>query len=1101
MVILVEDDDEDEEQFQDPFLEGDPEQSEQAAREPDNVSAKTEPSSDGEGDSNHSNIDPMGLLERIDMVETADSQDEEDDFSMDESGNEKSLVTRRKMPRAERWLLWMKRWPWLLHEFTDDPYAFCLYCNMNINVNNRSRHIHQHNMSMYHRERESNYLAFKEEQEPRTSSDAEVKYEFGTQSYVVDMKQRRSSEIEAFNNFNWTRWLRWHPWLEREKPSGTIGRCRACNVRMNVEFVYLRRRHETSKGHLEAQRMMDSDKPSRKRKRSKSVNEAMAEAAAEEPQKADEGENTAVVVMNGEVKASEDPSRWCELIPETNPQLCRCTICNYEMAITSYLRHCKSNLHCQKLADFLNRHMRRDIWAIYADPHPWLVADPEDPTVAYCSVCCKRFWYGHSELKRKAHEKGEKHLSALEARRRKQRLIEEAQAMDEEKEEKEEDDDEAPAQGEAASDNEASEEEEDNVSDENWSTINGTAKASVGEKGKAKQRPGLPFYPWLCYSKDRKVQWCKHCSVSLNSERAKVRHELSAGHRKLVRQYKPQQSHKSALQKQQEQEQEDEEEEPQELEEEEDEDRVQQAAKGTRSSPSKPQGKPIPATIKGKVMVWKGRFPWLSYKRSEERRNYGWCKLCEVSVFLPTSKFASKHQRSSRHIRLRIERKRQAVTGPTPTMTTRNGEGISAAVATAAALVTGEAKQKAAMAELQAKYSWLDPDPNDENHCHCRICVARLPIKLFYLRQHDASRKHCENVERLAASKPDAAAAPSVSNVSEATGEVQESGLEVDRESEADLSLSRSDGSAGEPPVKRSRRSMETRRILRALRDSYMRSGRDERSQLDVAKDMICSSFDIVARLRTLEREGAGQGQFSAQAPQSSDRPAPQPQPPTERHVMDLFFDSILPTMKALPTDLAAEGKSKIMQLVCSLELRALQRTDPASTSPKTQPTAATAAPAGATPVKISPKPAPPANDPQSTVITICDDGKEPKSAPQHVTLNGNHNGLPENIRRMLSNTSVQLTKRLETEPVRCVPLNKLTSQIRNGRMSISGAIETGKTAVVDPNRQAMLRQSRLSNSGDLRAPKTFIQQPQQQASPILHNNLVNGTPLTFRRP
>lgn len=157
--------------------------------------------------------------------------------------------------------------------------------------------------------------------------------------------------------------------------------------------------------------------------------------------------------------------------------------------------------------------------------------------------------------------------------------------------------------------------------------------------------------------------------------------------------------------------------------------------KEVKHTPKPELDKPIPATVQGRVMVWKNRFPWLSYKRSEQRDNYAWCKLCEVSIYMPSSKYASKHQRSSRHVRLRFERKRGIKMDP--------GSSTSAA-----ALANGEAKQKAAMSELQEKYSWLEPDA-DENHCHCNVCDTRLPIKVFYLRQHDGSRKHNEQVERL----------------------------------------------------------------------------------------------------------------------------------------------------------------------------------------------------------------------------------------------------------------------------------------------------------------------------------------------------------------
>lgn len=113
---------------------------------------------------------------------------------------------------------------------------------------------------------------------------------------------------------------------------------------------------------------------------------------------------------------------------------------------------------------------------------------------------------------------------------------------------------------------------------------------------------------------------------------------------------------------------------------------------------------------------------------------------------------------------------------------------------------------------------------------------------------------------------------------------------------------------------------MEVRRLLRALRDSAGKRS-DERSQLDMAKDMICSSFDIVSRLRTLERENESPANTSSHNCSLANVSSAQP-----RDIMDLFFESITQTMKGLPSDLAAEGKAKIMQIVCDLELRGIQR-------------------------------------------------------------------------------------------------------------------------------------------------------------------------------
>lgn len=80
---------------------------------------------------------------------------------------------------------------------------------------------------------------------------AEIKQEFGTDSYVTALKLKRKSQAEAFNNYTWRRWLDECSWLERDSPSGTIGLCKYCAVRLNVEFSYLRQRHQESGQHKE----------------------------------------------------------------------------------------------------------------------------------------------------------------------------------------------------------------------------------------------------------------------------------------------------------------------------------------------------------------------------------------------------------------------------------------------------------------------------------------------------------------------------------------------------------------------------------------------------------------------------------------------------------------------------------------------------------------------------------------------------------------------------------------------------------------------------------------------------------------------------------
>ncbi|XP_020811455.1 protein suppressor of variegation 3-7-like [Drosophila serrata] len=362
------------------------------------------------------------------------------------------------------------------------------------------------------------------------------------------------------------------------------------------------------------------------------------------------------------------------------------------------------------------------------------------------------------------------------------------------------------------------------------------------------------------------------------------------------------------------------------------------------------------ATMKGKVTMWKSRFPWMSYKKSEIRDDYAWCKLCKVSVYLANSKCAKEHQRTAQHIHLGK----------------RNGGQSQAA----AALASDEDKQKTDMAELVAKYKWLEPDSNDENLFHCRVCNTRISIKECFLRQHDSSRKHAEGQER------------------------QESGS--NKNTDADVSVS-----TAEPPGKRSRRSMEVRRIVHdALRDSVGKRY-EERSQLDLANEMISTSFDIVTRLRTLQQKGAmGQCNCMAQAPEPLKVTPANTQPSEPRHAIDIFFESIAPTMKSLPADLAAEGKAKIMQIACELDVRAMHKKNPKLQS---------------SPVPLTPVAEPSATvqgaagdvDFNSNIISINEDDQimENNNNDLESSLNANPSYLAESNRRVWATTQFQSTE------------------------------------------------------------------------------------------
>lgn len=167
---------------------------------------------------------------------------------------------------------------------------------------------------------------------------------------MAAMKQRRANEVDTLNDFNWERWLKWHSWLERLQPAGTIGLCKCCNIRMNVEFVYLRKRHESSKGHCEAQRQQQQpDKSSRKRKRSDSPVDTSGAGSEKKISSKKQVEDSTVVTATGSSGETGDPSDWLELLPNTSPQQCRCTLCNVRMHLNNFPRHLAAKTHCSNV--------------------------------------------------------------------------------------------------------------------------------------------------------------------------------------------------------------------------------------------------------------------------------------------------------------------------------------------------------------------------------------------------------------------------------------------------------------------------------------------------------------------------------------------------------------------------------------------------------------------------------------------------------------------------------------------------------------------------------------------------------------------------------
>lgn len=115
----------------------------------------------------------------------------------------------------------------------------------------------------------------------------EVKEEFGTDSRVEALKLKRKSQSGALNNFNWRRWLEDYPWLERDSAEGTVGYCKYCQIHVNVEFSYLRDRHNEGAKHREAEKQYEEpNETNEENERSNSPEEQHKESAADNQQKA-----------------------------------------------------------------------------------------------------------------------------------------------------------------------------------------------------------------------------------------------------------------------------------------------------------------------------------------------------------------------------------------------------------------------------------------------------------------------------------------------------------------------------------------------------------------------------------------------------------------------------------------------------------------------------------------------------------------------------------------------------------------------------------------------------------------------------------------------
>lgn len=164
------------------------------------------------------------------------------------------------------------------------------------------------------------------------------------------------------------------------------------------------------------------------------------------------------------------------------------------------------------------------------------------------------------------------------------------------------------------------------------------------------------------------------------------------------------------------------------------------------------------------IKQWQKKFPWLTYKRNELRSNYGYCKVCDCSLYLRSFKHVLRHVRSGRHVRLTKMKNKQkqeqdqenkfsaTVTGsgpktelPTSPDQINDATSHKTNLSNAAPPIINESPKysnyRSTIIELKKRFSWIESS-DKPNYGYCRFCSTNIPLKILFLRNHSNSLKH-----------------------------------------------------------------------------------------------------------------------------------------------------------------------------------------------------------------------------------------------------------------------------------------------------------------------------------------------------------------------
>ncbi|XP_067617439.1 protein suppressor of variegation 3-7 [Eurosta solidaginis] len=885
-----------------------------------NVNIKDEPidylenmdSMDGEvvSENNTVDVDPMNLLEIV-AQRCSDDEHELTRSSVNVEGAEGNV---------DKWSQWIKTFPWLLRRAEGKRLGFCLYCGKNMNVEGPFN-LERHNCALIHKERQQNYEAFllscKEsfDEEGLNAIKEEIDAD-NTGRVSEGLVASRLEKSKALNDFNWKNWLSAHSWLVRENSEdelSTKGYCKYCKCVFDVEFSLTRQRHEQSIKHKLGGNTFFTEENGDGEPFDGS--EDFSKAIETDIDAMDE---TTINNIDIHVTSKVLKGRLFDKVSGSSRQrLCR--VCRVVMDKHSCRKHIKSKLHrknMQALAISSRKDKKISVmslsnmpvdWSKFTKIHSWICADPDDPKYAYCSYCEKRFMYGLSVVKRALHEKSQSHCEAM-----KRKL--------------------GNREGNNGVATEANGYQQNESLNMEYDCEESEANGSILKRKRA-QFSDKWFELNPCYQRnenDEDYIYCKCCSVNLLIKNLNIhKHERAERHKQaaqlyaerpisnitsthlqtrkenpiirfpwirrtkngqvfckfcrivLSAKYKPAaheqtERHKWAAEKYYSRKNE------QDNEGFTIEHKSADGLQGGDSVVSDEEMKPTLTIHHENGMNWQQKYEWLTFHESEIRQFYGFCNYCKQSVFVPTSTFAAKHEISSIHLRSQLNQRRQSE------------------------LETSQMMAKNEGTHKYKLYKWLLPDPEENrNFGYCKYCKTRVMTEGLMALGHHNSRSHRKATELYMQNHKN-------------DGSDDECSM---------MDVSHTDQLHNMESINPEESGSEMSSLATRLNNAHT-------EMLSLIREMKGNNNRQNQNIPNLPGPGHSAAttadtdlSYSRLSEQLNGKPELKKAKYSERNTYDLFFDSMNEAVKKLPSDLAAESRIKIMQIVYDLEMRALQRT------------------------------------------------------------------------------------------------------------------------------------------------------------------------------